>query len=243
MLLQGKCHMSYVITGYMSLVICHMLLQATALAMLLRQVKYTKAEDVSSKIENEMVSNLSSSKSSDNFKNDETDRMSNSTGKEAEELETADAGASAVISLSTKRVTNSNSRINRSHQFNMTTIENKRHSLQENKDESRMAHRTTLLHWRSFALLGYNLIWGCSSAIYVLLPKYVQQNGVSPQQTATLFIIAGLTSFGTRIFIAVTGNKQVITPFCYFQLQSGCRLSVFRYFVMIICSSLMFQHL
>ena len=221
-----------------------MLLQGTAMAMLLRQVKYIKAEEVCSEREDEMVTNLICSKSSDNFENDETDRMFNSTGKEADELETADAGASAVISLSTMQVINSKgNNTNKSHQFNMTTIENKRHSLQENKDESRLAHRTTLLHWRSFALLGYNLIWGCSSAIYVLLPKYVQQNGVSPQQTATLFIIAGLTSFGTRIFIAVTGNKQAVTPFCYFQLQSGCRLSVFRYFVMIICSSLMSQHL
>ena len=72
-----------------------------------------------------------------------------------------------------------------------------------------VAYRETLLHWRIFAILGYCFIWGCSSALYVLLPKYVQNKGIRPQQTATLFMIGGITSFGARVLIAVTGSKLV----------------------------------
>ena len=71
------------------------------------------------------------------------------------------------------------------------------------------AYRQTLLHWRIFAILGYCFIWGCSSALYVLLPKYVKTKEVKPQQTATLFMIGGITSFGARVLMAVTGTLRI----------------------------------
>ena len=37
----------------------------------------------------------------------------------------------------------------------------------------------------------------------------MKTKGVKPQQTATLFMIGGITSFGARILMAVTGTLRI----------------------------------
>lgn len=68
-----------------------------------------------------------------------------------------------------------------------------------------------LIHWRMIALLSKSFIRGWSGGVYyVLVPYYVQQFGVTVEQTTHLYMVGGICNIGIRMVLVALGMPGVV---------------------------------